>query len=279
MATAIQLKRHGIDSLLLERDELGGLLWNAKRVENYPGFPNGISGPALVELFKRQFHGSECRVSFEELRKLDRTNGVFELETGDRGFTSDVVVLATGTRPNPFPPCAGIQSDRVLYEVRPLLDTTGAVVAIIGAGDAAFDYGLNLAARNRVVILNHGVRTRCLPLLFERAADDPAIEYRENTVVGRVVELPVDGLILEGESGGAAFEMRTDYLLCAVGREPRQTLLSSFGDNDTRTLVEAGQVHIIGDVKNENFRQVGISVGDGVLAAMKIAKQQGGSGK
>jgi thioredoxin reductase len=279
MAAAIQLKRHGVDGLLLERDELGGLLWNAKRVENYPGFPNGISGPALVELFKRQFRGFDCRVSFEELRTLDRRNGVFELETGDRAFSSEVVVLATGTRPNPFPPCVGMQSDRVLYEVSPLLETSDAVVAIIGAGDAAFDYALNLAARNRVVILNHGVRTRCLPMLFERVADDPAIDYRESTVVGRVVEKPEGGLVLEGESEGTAFEMRADYLLCAVGREPRQTLLSSFSDEERETLGKAGRLHIVGDVRNKKFRQVGISVGDGVLAAMKIAMQLGGNNK
>ena len=104
MATAIQLKRHGIDGLLLERDELGGLLWNAKRVENYPGFPGGISGPELVGLIKRQFCETGCRFSFEELRRLGRRNGVFALETGDKTFSSEVVVVATGTRPRPFAP-------------------------------------------------------------------------------------------------------------------------------------------------------------------------------
>jgi thioredoxin reductase (NADPH) len=279
MATAIQLRRHGIDGLLLEREDLGGLLWNAQRVENYPGFPGGIPGPELVERFTRQFREAGCRFSFAELRRVGRRDSVFELETAEKTFSSDVIVVATGTRPCPFPPCVGMESDKVFYEVRPLLETTGAVVAVIGAGDAAFDYALNLARRNRVLLLNHGVRTRCLPLLFERVADDPAVDYRENTVVSRVLQDPGGGLVLQGEAGGTAFEADVDYLLCAVGREPRRTLLSSFGDEERRTLQETGRLHLVGDVKHKDFRQVGISVGDGVLTAMKIAMHLGGSRK
>jgi thioredoxin reductase len=279
MATAIQLRRHGIDGLLLEREELGGLLWNAQRVENYPGFPGGIPGPELVQLFERQFRQAGCRFSFDELRRLGRRDGLFELETGEKTFSSDVVVVATGTRPCAFPACVGTESDRVFYEVRPLLETSDAVVGVIGAGDVAFDYALNLARRNRVLLLNHGVRTRCLPLLFERVAGDPAVDYRENTVVGRVLQNPGGGLVLKGEATGTAFEAEVDYLLCAVGREPRRTLLSSLADEALRMLRDTGRLYLVGDVKNKDFRQVGISVGDGVLTAMKIAMDLGGGRK
>ena len=277
MAAAIQLRRHGIDGLLVERRALGGLLWNANRVENYPGFPGGIPGPDLVSLFERQVHEAGCRVAFEELRSLGREDGVFTLETGKRRFSSDVVVVATGTYPRRFRPCEGVQSDRILYEVCPLLDTRGAAVAIIGAGDAAFDYALTLAERNRVMILNRGTRTRCLRLLFERAGNNTAINYRERTVVSRVREDPNGGLVLEGEGGGGTFEMHVDYLLCAVGREPRRVLLSSFSEQEREALHEAGRLYTIGDAKNKNLRQVGISVGDGVRTAMSIAEQLGGS--
>ena len=103
ISAAIQLKRHGIDPLLLEKGNVGGLLRNAWSVENYPGFPEGISGQELVRLFEEQLKKTNVRTVFEEVLSLDMKNGTFLLETPSRTFSSEKVVLATGTKPKEFP--------------------------------------------------------------------------------------------------------------------------------------------------------------------------------
>jgi len=70
ISAAIQLKRYGIEPTLLEKEEIGGLLKNANLVENYPGFPNGVPGPELVKLFKKQLENAQIKVHFEKVLKL-----------------------------------------------------------------------------------------------------------------------------------------------------------------------------------------------------------------
>ena len=170
MATAIQLKRHGIEPVILEKGETGGLLKNANLVENYPGFPDGISGPSLIELFERQLAKAGATVSSERVLELEHTGDVFFVKTNRRKLISSIAVIATGTKPKRVTEiriAKGIE-DRIFYEVYPMRGIKNQKIAIIGAGDAAFDYALGLSKENEVVILNRGGQDKCIPLLRER---------------------------------------------------------------------------------------------------------------
>ncbi|OGD76830.1 MAG: hypothetical protein A2Y64_02315 [Candidatus Coatesbacteria bacterium RBG_13_66_14] len=270
IAAAIQLARHGVEFFLFERGRPGGLLWNAHRVENYPGFPGGIPGPNLVGLFLRQLEEGGIVPIAEEVSGLERRPGGFILRTTVGEYEAARVVLATGTRPKPWdgpavpPECA----DRVHTEVHPLRGLAGRKVVIIGAGDAAFDYALGLAGSNDVTILNRGTRTRCLPLLERRASREPRIRYRAQT---SPVKLGfADGrLLVQCTAGGATVDLEADHLLLAVGREPDLGLLAAdLLDGDGRPV--AG-LFVIGDAAGGRCRQAAIAVGDGVRAAMTIA--------
>lgn len=280
ISAAVQLKRHGIDPLLLEQGKQGGLLKNAWSVENYPGFPGGIPGPRLVRRFGRQLGEAGVRVVFEEVLNLDMKNGTFLLKTPSRTFSSGIVVLATGTKPKAFPllsqkECSLTKKalESIYYEVYPLLETRGKNIAIVGAGDAAFDYALNLTRHttNTITILSRGERTRALPLLFNRASENPNISYKPNTTINNIGIDPEEKLVLQGTEGEDSFELVADYLLCALGREPQLDVLSPYLSTNLDLMVSVGALYLIGDVKNKDFRQVGIAVGDGILAAMKIA--------
>ena len=96
IAAAIQLRRFGLDPLLLERDRLGGLLVNANLVENYPGFPEGIRGAELVKLFEAQLRRVGVSISVEEATALDYSDG-FLIQTPRRRLTARIVVIASGT--------------------------------------------------------------------------------------------------------------------------------------------------------------------------------------
>jgi thioredoxin reductase len=273
IAAAIQLKRYGLQPILLERAEIGGLLKNANLVENYPGFPGGITGPALVQLFERQLLDLSIQVCYEEVTKLDIEMGhYFLVETRKSVYHSRRVVVATGTQPRRFRDfeIPAELNEYICYEIYPLLDVSGKEIAIVGAGDAAFDYALNLSWRNRVTILNRGQDLKCLPLLWERAKAEHQIEYREDTTIASIKPHPASGMLLECTTPVGPLSFQVDYLIGAIGREPALGFLSDQVLELAPELEDQGLLYFIGDVKNDIYRQTSISVGDGVRAAMQI---------
>jgi thioredoxin reductase (NADPH) len=268
IAAAIQLTRCGLAPVLLEKDSVGGLLRNANLVENYPGFPNGIPGPKLVTLFARQMRRIGVEATRDEVLRLDYADG-WLAETARTVYRPRVVVVAAGTRSRPLPvETPGPARGRVFSEVWPLADVRGQRVAIVGAGDAAFDYALNLAGRgNAVTLLNRGRETSCLPLLRERAAASPSIEYRAQTRLLRIEFDPSTGQL---QLTTDHCSLNTDYLLFAIGREPALDFLSESVKMQEQTLVESGKLHLVGDVHGGLFRQAAIAAGEGLRAAMEI---------
>jgi thioredoxin reductase (NADPH) len=270
IATAIQLKRSGIPPLLLEKSHIGGLLVNANLVENYPGFPQGISGVDLVKLFAAQLERTGQKASFEEVQKLDYGDD-FLIQTSQRELHSRIVVIASGTKAREidFPVEA---RDRVFYEVRHIAGVEAKKIAIIGAGDAAFDYALNLSLQNEVTILNRSRALKCLPLLWERAQKSPRIAYKENAVV-KAIKRTSEGLTLIYENPQGEWELQADYVIFAIGRKAQLDYLAPKLNKKASELEKSGLLYLVGDVKNENFRQTSIAVGDGVHAAMKIYRK------
>jgi thioredoxin reductase (NADPH) len=272
LANAIQLKRYGIHPLIFEREQVGGLLRNANLVENYPGFPHGISGQRLVKLFTRQATNFNIEVTDQEVIDLDYALGLFQVKTRHNSYVSRIAVIATGTKPLLFTDLLIPEDliERVFYEVHGLLPVEGKCVAIIGSGDAAFDYALNLAQKNQVIILNRGERPKCLPLLWERAQPISNISYRNNTKVTRLTKDPIGGMLVDCQDPAGELQFHADYLLGAIGREACLDCLSQTILRQASALEGQGILYMVGDVKNGIFRQTSIAVGEGVLAAMKI---------
>ena len=274
LAAALQLKRSGIEPLLLERERVGGLLLNANLVENYPGFPQGISGEELARLFAKQLKNVGVKVHFEEVLRLDHGDNAFLLETNKRRMAAEIAVLASGTKPKEFTDCAIPEEakERIFYEVYPLRKTIGRRIAIVGAGDAAFDYALNLARENDVHILNRSPRARCLPLLWERAMAAPRIDYHENTVVTEIVGSK-GGLLLKLATAGKRWALEADHAIFAIGRVPRLDYLSEGLRGRIAQLQEKGLLYLVGDLRRGRYRQTAIAVGDGLEAAMRIYRR------
>ncbi len=281
LAAALQLKRSGLEPIIFERERVGGLLLNANLVENYPGFPGGIPGEELVWLFAEQLERVGVEVFHEEVLRLDHdaVGGRFLIETDKRRLTAEIVVLASGTKPKEFTDCEVPEEakGRVFYEVYPLRKLEGKRFGIVGAGDAAFDYALNLAARgNEVHILNRSARVRCLPLLWERAKSSPQISYHENTVITEILDLGSgSGLLLRLSSprGPGRWALGLDYAIFAIGRVPRLDYLAEGLRGRLAQLQEEGLLYLVGDVRRGRCRQTAIAVGDGVEAAMRIYRR------
>lgn len=274
LATALQLERYGIQPLLIEQERVGGLLHNANLVENYPGFPGGISGPQLVDLFKEQVQTYSLNIKIARLENLDYINNQFQFSIAQQILRSQIAVVASGTKPRSFKDFdlpIEIQN-QVFYEVYPLLDVRGKQIAIVGAGDAAFDYALNLGQDNDIWILNRGKEFSCLPLLWERAQLIPRIHYHPETNISKISAEPGARISLECKTTNGSDTFEVDYLIGALGRDPNLDFISGQFTKKAIQLESSGELYYVGDVVNGLYRQTAIAVGDGILTAMKIYK-------
>jgi thioredoxin reductase len=226
----------------------------------------------LVARFKEQAQVVGVKVTKGEVRQLDYQDGLFRVTTGEQHYSAQVVVLASGTQPYRFSDVAIAEDLKswVHYEVYPLLKEKDKEIAIVGAGDAAFDYALNLARHNRVTVLNRGVERKCLPLLWERAQLEESIRYYERLALLKVLPGVERGLqlVCRGTRGKRIFEV--DYLIGALGREPRLDYLSEQVRKRLSELEAEGRLHRAGDVRRGIYRQTSIAVGDGMITAMQV---------
>lgn len=280
--TALELRRLGIEAVITEKEEIGGLLRNANLVENYPGFPDGVNGLELVELFKKQLNNAGVKVCFEEVVELERVDERFQAKTNERTIASDIVVIASGTKPRAISDTKISKDveDRIFREVHPIRGVKNKKVVIIGAGDAAFDYALGMSQRNEVTILNRSNRTRCVPVLLERCMESRNISYTEGA---RVEAICSSGnravLTCAHNDDGKNIEVEADYVVIAIGREPCLGFLGNKLRERMKTPGNSSAIHMVGDVKNGSYRQVAICVGDGLRVAMEIHSSITGEGK
>lgn len=276
IATVIQLRRYNIEFILLEQDEIGGLLRNAYLVENYPGFPEGINGLELVRLFKKQLKKAGAKVSLERVVEVEYRDGAFFIETNKRAIRARIVVIAAGTKPKGISslPISDDIKHRIFYEVYPIRKAKKKKIAIIGAGDAAFDYALNLSQENEVMILNRGEQVKCVPVLAERCMKSKSISYSDNVTLTQINAKGKKLLMtLIHSNNQKESQISVDDVVIAVGREPCVDFLGNQLKKHFRSLLKAKTLYMVGDIKNRIYRQTAICAGDGIKAGMQIYRK------
>jgi len=275
LAAALQLQRQGIPPLLLERHKVGGLLNNAYWVENYPGFVEGISGPDLVDLFRRQVERLGVIINSEEVTAVKYQDKIFRIVTNKREITAKILVAATGTKAKSFPPgvFSGKLEGKIYSEVYPLLKEEGKTILIVGAGDAALDFALNLASKNQVIILNRGSRIKGLPLLWKRVRKNDSIKYFPEMEIEKIIGSEKGSVAVLARSGSKSKNFKPDYLLTAIGREPELGFADAEFIKQAEKLQDQKVLYLIGDLQNGAFRQTSLAVGDGIRAAMEIEQK------
>lgn len=270
IACAVQLKRSGITPTVFEQGRIGGLLNNAFLVENYPGFPNGISGQRLVNRFHAHLLRWNIPVVHDLIKTVSYNEKKYILEASKK-YTAQFVVVASGTKP--ILPAAGftIHDERILYEVYSIRKKRKKTIVIIGSGDAAFDYGLNLCRHNRVYIINRNQTAKALGLLQKRvkSVGNKRMIYLAKTWI-REIRQRCSGFSLKTNRHDNNKTILCNYLLYAIGREPALDFLSP---SLKKKSGKNSSLLYIGDVKNGDKRQTSIAVGDGVKAAVNIVSE------
>lgn len=279
LAAAIYLHRAGMSPLLLERGTPGGLVRSANLVENYPGFPGGVTGVDLAARFERHLTEVGCPLKKADARHVSVQLDGFKTKTDVGDFNSHCVIIATGTRPKRanLPGGANLVGVKIFDEITDVPQAPGRTrqTLILGGGDAAFDYALNLEARGNEVVIVSRSAPRCLPLLRERA-ERKGVEVHTGAKSISVIEQK-DGLLLSCISGGRRIELRGDWMLRALGRIPNIEVLEPglrrrIGALSGIPETAVPGLYLAGDVARASHRQTGIAVGDGIQAAM-LAKE------
>ena len=117
-ACAIQLKRYGIDCIVIEKNRIGGLLWNANLIENFLGFPIGVRGSQLIQLINDHLEYTSTPIIFDEVKQCSFDDKVFTLQLKDRQIQADYLVIANGTIPKkPYAEISEEVSKKIFYEV------------------------------------------------------------------------------------------------------------------------------------------------------------------
>jgi len=256
IACAIAFKHLGINPLLIEKNKIGGLISNAFLVRNYPGMEQ-VTGKTLVKKFVRQLNSFKIKPLKQEVLEINFKKH-FIVKTNKQKINSHFVVLASGTTAKSLPnKLISDIKNKTFYEVSDFPRTTNKIIAVIGAGDASFDYALSLSAKNKVIILNKGHKIKANGFLRKRVSLNKKIHYIENFKIGKI-NFQDKKIVLQGKK-----PVMADYLFVAIGRKPNYPALG-------RNAVKNNNFYLIGDIKNGRLRQSSVSAGDGVKCAMEI---------
>jgi len=279
IAASIFLKRAGFDIISFEKGRIGGLLLNAHFVENYPGFPNGISGSELCELMKKHLEKWDIKPKSEKIINISYENDKYTLKSFNKEFFLKTVIIATGTIPRKLniPGEKKSSGNKIFYEIKDLLPIikTGDKCVIIGGGDTGFDYALNLAEKSvSVDLFLKSDKPKCLPILKKRAGKKNNIIIHPTYIPSKFIHKndkiktsfnSNELIINHSEYSKENFSITSDYVLIACGRTPLDDILQ---ENVEKSNIDG--FYFAGDVRTGKFRQVGIAVGEGITAAMKI---------
>lgn len=257
-------------------------------VDNYPGFPEGIQGPELMERFRKQAEKFGAKVLDVDVTSVDIRQKPFMVRAGDDVFTSDALIVATGANAR----WLGIDSELKLRGKGVSACATcdafffkNKDVYVIGGGDTAMEEATFLTKfANHVTIVHRRNILRASKAMQERAMTNPKISFILNTVVTDVLgKEHVTGLALENIVDHKRTEVKADGLFLAIGHDPASILFKGQLDTDekgyilvkdrTQTSIEG--VFAAGDVKDHRYKQAVTAAGSGCEAALDAEKYLG----
>lgn len=273
---AIQLVRSGIESILIAK-EIGGIARNANLIENLLGYPYGITGDEFVSQFKLQLTKIGVPIILEEVRSVKRVDQKFILKTEESEIHSEYLLIGTGSKPkrlNIEGEFEAFQEKKLFYEMYNAKEETSEKdVIIIGSGDAAYDYTMNIAkSAKKISILHRTSQTKSLPLLQKRVKKHENVSILRNHIPIQI-RMKEESLALKAQYSEETKEIPADIILVAIGREPIIDFLSDELKEEYEKQPIGSNLLFIGDVKNQDYRQISIAMGDGMKAAMETVKR------
>jgi len=286
LTAAIYTRRSELSTLVVSGAQPGGQLTITSAVENFPGFPDGIEGPELMERMRAQAAKFGAEFDLGEVTAVDLETKPFTITIGKRAVETRAIIVATGSA------CRwlGLESETKLrgkgVSACATCDGfffTGKHVAVVGGGDAAIEEATFLTRfASRVTVVHRRDELRASKAMQKRALDNPKIDFEWNSTVEEILDPAknkVTALVLKNVKTGAKKEFPVDGVFVATGHEPATGLFRGKIDLDekgyivargTRTSISG--VFAAGDVQDPRYRQGISAAGSGCQAAIEALK-------
>jgi thioredoxin reductase (NADPH) len=292
LTAAIYTARANLKPLVLEGHEPGGQLSITTLVENFPGWPEGVQGPQLIENMKQQAtrFGAELRLA--HLDKVDLTKHPIELYVGKEIIHTRTLIIASGASAR----WLNLPSEQALigYGVSSCATcdgffASGKEIAVVGGGDSAMEEALFLTRfATKVTLVNRTSNFRASKIMLERAMAHPQIKFLPNTTVEEVIgveEKDVKGLRLKDRASGVESILPVSFMFLGIGHIPNAKAFEGMMDldpdgyiltrNNVFTTLNGNVipgVFACGDIQDRRYRQAITAAGSGCMAALEAEK-------
>ncbi|MEA2570864.1 MAG: thioredoxin reductase [Acidobacteriota bacterium] len=282
---AIYLSRANLIPLVLEGMQPGGQLTITTDVENYPGFPEGILGPKLMDLMRQQAERFGAIFRMEQVESVDFSKQPFEITTDQRVYVADAVIIAAGASAMTI----GLPTEKALqgFGVSYCATCDGFFfknkeIVVVGGGDSAMEEATFLTKfASKVTVIHRREELRASKIMQDRARNNPKIEFVFNSAVEEVIgtkEGGVTALKVKNLVSGDVSEIAAQGLFVAIGHTPNTKAYAGQLDLDPRgyvmlphrhsTITNIEGVFACGDVVDHIYRQAITAAGSGCQAAL-----------
>ncbi len=286
LTAALYTARANLNPLVIAGDQLGGQVSLTSEVENYPGFPEGLSGAELVEKFRQQAERFGARLEYDLVTGVDFTGGPpFTIVTQRQTYQAWSVIVAMGASPRQL----GVPGEREYIGRGVSYCGTcdgfffrGKDVIAVGGGDSAVEEGIFLTKfATRVRIIHRRDTLRASAILQDRARKNPKISFVWNTVVEEIVgEDVVKGVKVRNVRTGERDFLATDGVFIFIGHQPNSEVFrgqlamdeQGYLITDKHMMTSVPGVFAAGEIQDPLWRQIGTSVGQGTAAAMACTR-------